>query len=84
MSTSSRSGMSTAWAGRLSRMPPTRVAIIYCTGTRVDGPFKGQPCGLLLARARIDHWEEDMKSQAELVCGRCHQRWALADYLTIR
>lgn len=41
-------------------------------------------CRKTLARPRVEHWEEDMSSRAELECPKCGTVYTLADYLDSR
>ena len=54
----------------------TMLVSVRCTKLKKDGRI----CEALLVKVDLDRWEEDMESDAELFCDRCHNSWRLSDY----
>lgn len=54
---------------------------ILCSGVRIVGRFKGEPCKELLLRADIDVWETILSDTTPRMCSRCKTKYVLADFL---
>lgn len=54
---------------------------ITCDGVIKKGRLAGDRCGKLLARPRVQFWEQDLSSEAILTCDKCGDDYRLADYL---
>jgi hypothetical protein len=62
----------------LAGVPDIKVyGTVRCTGK------DGERCGRLLARVEVARWEQDMASEAQLIC-KCGKRYTLAQYVNQR